>query len=351
VFPVLDRRRIAVLIALAAVAAVLAASYAFVRPVSVTARSTVWVSRVLPVGSSGDILQSIAQFESAALLPATKDAIASRASISPTSVSGLEFKIRSGSSAVEVSYSSPHAGEADRVVDVAAPVILRSLAAQAVDGAQSQVSAADRALSSSLDALAAFNAKHGVADVNQAYNDREQDLTNLQGQLSEVPADESPALVAAIATCTREISLLRAALPQWQVLDGDVTQVVGALSSATSNLTTARTQQLAADSPTVITPIETSRTSRATEVATLIIVAFLLALSLGLLILTATDLYERYRKTHEEPGGSSSMPVSPTTSLVTSGGPVPPRQSGQGRDRGGPPPRVRPTGSPVDKPW
>jgi hypothetical protein len=318
-----------------------------------TARSTVWVSRVLPVGSSGDISQSVAQFESAALLPATKDAIASGASIPSSSVGDLIFSSRSGSSAVEVSYSSASTGEARRVVDVAAQTILRSLAEQAVDGAQSQVTAANQGLKFALAALQAFNKKQGVEDVNQAYNDREQDLTNLQSQLSEVPAYESPALVSAIASITQQISNLQAALPQWQVLDGNVTQAVGALSSATTNLTTARTQLLAAESPTVMTPVETTRGSRLTEVVTLVVVAFLVALILGLLILTSTDLYERYRKEHAVQDEPSRSVLVPPRSVVSSGGAGQARPSRRGRANRRRA-RVRlagPTGSAVKKPW
>jgi hypothetical protein len=95
-----------------------------------------------------------------------------------------------------------------------------------------------------------------------------------------------------------------------------------------------------------------TRSSRSTEVVTLVVVAFLLAMIIGVLILTSTDLYERYRKQQDVKGTSGSVPVSSRASRDKSRGPVPARKTGQGRSKGGRPTQVRrPTGSPVRKPW
>jgi hypothetical protein len=293
----LQGRRWVVLVVVAIVGAALVLTYGLVRKTDSTAKSVVWVARVLPAGSGGDVGSSVADFETTIKLASIEQEVATRTGQSVSSIDkGISFSNIGSSSAVGVSYSASSPSVAGDVVSVAARDSLLQLARQSVAGAKAQVTAGNAALRSAMQAIRAFNAQNKVPDVDQAYTNGQQDLSNLETQLSSGQDVDVTALQSAISSEQSTIDRLGDALPRWQQLDGAVTQAVGALSSATANLVSANGQLIAARSASVLSPVHVTHEGRTTTVAILVVVEVVAVAVLGTLLFVGTDAREARRK-------------------------------------------------------
>lgn len=316
--PRITARRLVALALAAVVVGAVAGVLGSLGSPSYRASTTVWVGRVLPVSSS-DASSSITEFEATVLLANTEQQVASAAGVTRQAVDhGISFSRIGGSSADRVSFTAGSRKTAVAVVDTASRVALQTVTRQAVNNAEAQVTAAKAAVVTADNQLASFNRSQGVGDVSQAYTAGQQDLGNLQAE--QAATGGSAGLTDAVTAETTTLAALAKALPRWQQLNNTVTQAVGALSSATSNLTVAQGQTLSAQSPSVLSAVQTQEKGRATEVTILAIAGALAALLLGLTVLFVADLAAAREagSPQTRPGGTGALQPG-TSSLRGSG--------------------------------
>jgi hypothetical protein len=200
-----------------------------------------------------------------------------------------------------VTFSNSSEAAAVNVVTVGTRVTLQELAAQAVTAAQANVSAANQSLNTAIAQLNAFNSSAGVSDVNQAYTDLQQSIASLQAQLTSVGPSGATALENAISSSTTQLNSLAALLPRWQQLDGNVTQALNALGTATTSLTTAQGQVLSANAPSVMTGVQIDRQSRTGKVVLLAAPAAVVVLLVGTALFMGAERLSRRRVSRSAP--------------------------------------------------
>jgi hypothetical protein len=280
----LTPRRVALAAILSGVAAVGGAAYAYHQPSTYTATSTVFVARVIPDAAGSNVSTVVATFQTALQLPQTVAKVAKESGVPTDSLdSGLKDAEVASSSAVTVSFTDTAPSIASTVVTTATKDALLSLGSQQAYGAQDQVSAAQRALSTAESTIAAFNRVHGTDDFGTQFQEAEQDALNLEDALAAASPQQVPAIETAIHSVQSELNRMSAADPQWQLLDVALTQAQAALQTAEQDYTTAEGNLIAATSPTVLTPPQVTQNSRMSPTVRLGLMSavVMIALSLG----------------------------------------------------------------------
>ena len=241
--------------------------------------TTVFVARVLPGSSTGDVDASIADFITVLGLPIVRDPVSSQTGVSTSKLRSLHVDRIQTSSAVDISFTSSDADLAARVVTASARQGLRTLAQQQVDAATEAANSARAADDAALQAISEFETGLGVVDLASEYQLRRQDLLNLQAQAATAP---SAGLTELVNQRTAEVDRLAAALPQFNQLFDRLTEARAAVADASKALTDAQGKLSAADSPSALTTPHAVTPGRLLPAIRSGLVAFFTVLALGL---------------------------------------------------------------------
>lgn len=215
-----------------------------------TVSTTVFVARVLPGSTTGDVDASIADFITVIGLPIVRNPVSEQTGVPAGKLASLSVARIQTSSAVRVSYTSSDEAVARRVVEASAREALRTLAQQQVDGATGAADAARSAADDALQALTAFEQQLGVVDFGAEYERRRQDLLNLQAQAVTTP---SAALSQLITQRSAEVDKLAAQVPAYNRLSDRLAQTREAVAAASKALTDAQGKLAAAGAASALT--------------------------------------------------------------------------------------------------
>jgi hypothetical protein len=241
--------------------------------------TTVFVARVLPGNTSGDVGASIADFITVIGLPIVRDPVSAQTGVSASKLRDIHVNRIQTSSAVDISYTSSDADLAARVVTAAAREGLRALAQQQVDAAAEAANSARAADDAALKAISDFESSLGVVDLASEYQLRRQDLLNLQAQAATAP---SAALAQLVNQRAAEVERLAAALPQFNQLSDRLSEARTAVADASKALTNAQGKLSAADSPSALTKPHMVTPGRLLPTIRSGLVAFFTVVALGL---------------------------------------------------------------------
>jgi hypothetical protein len=239
----------------------------------------VFIARVLPGSSTGDVDASIADFITVLGLPIVRDPVSTQTGVSSSKLKDVSVNRIQSSSAVDITYSSTDKDLAARVVSAVARQGLRTLAQQQVDAATDAVNSARAADDATLKAISDFESELGVVDLASEYQLRRQDLLNLQAQEATSPSES---LTALVNQRSAEVDRLAAALPQFNQLNDRLSEARAAVASASKSLIDAQGKLSAADSPSALTTPHTVTPGRLLPAVRSGLVAFVTVLVLGL---------------------------------------------------------------------
>lgn len=275
------RRTIGIVLLVAMAAFLLAATRSVIQGQQHEVNTTVFIARVLPGSSTGDVDASIADFVTVLGLPIVRDPVSAEVGVSTAKLKDVNVNRIQSSSAVDISYASSDKDLAARVVTAVARQGLRTLAQQQVDAATEAVNSARAADDGALKAISDFEGQLGVVDLASEYQLRRQDLLNLQAQAATSP---SSSLTELVNERSAEVDRLAAALPQFNQLDDRLTEARAAVASASKALIDAQGKLSAADSPSALTTPHTVTPGRLLPAIRSGLVAFLTVIVFGLLL-------------------------------------------------------------------
>ena len=284
------RRTVGVVVLVAAVAFVVAAGRSFTQPQQHDVNTTVFVARVLPGTSTGDVDASIADFVTVLGLPIVRDPVSAQTGVSTAKLKDVSVNRIQTSSAVDISFSSSDGDLAARVVTAVARQGLRTLAQQQVDAATEAANSARAADNAALTAISDFESQLGVVELASEYQLRRQDLLNLQAQAATAP---SAGLTTLLSQRSAEVDRLAAALPQFNQLSDRLTEARTAVANASKALTDAQGKLSAADSPSALTTPHTVTPGRLLPAIRSGLVAFFTVVVLGLALALAQSVRQR----------------------------------------------------------
>ena len=316
----LTRRRLGALAVLCILAVGGGLAYKLQAPATYSATGTVFVARVEPTDSGGSVSTAIAYFETVLKLPGTINRVSTETKISRQALaSGLKVSQVTLSPAATVSFTSTSPTDARAAVVAAATLALQTLASQQVDAATDQLTAAQRAVDAAQASVVAFNSALGVSDFGTEYQNEEQNQLNLEDALAAASPQQVGPIQAAIRAQNEQLGRLAAAEPRWQLLDQALTEAQSEYEVAGQALTTAQGYVTAASSPTVLTPPQVTRQSRAALAIRLGLTSGVVMAILGLGVFFGMGVLSRrepdaVRGQLRSPASDpSSTPVSPET--------------------------------------
>lgn len=281
---ILDRvgvrsRTVGIVALVATVALVASAGRSLLQSQQHEVNTTVFVARVLPGTSTGDVDASIADFITVLGLPIVRDPVSAQTGVSTAKLGSVSVNRIQTSSAVDITFSSSNGDLAARVVTAVARQGLRTLAQQQVDAATEAANSARAADNAALTAISDFESQLGVVELASEYQLRRQDLLNLQAQAATAP---SAGLTTLLSQRSAEVDRLAAALPQFNQLSDRLTEARSAVANASKALTDAQGKLSAADSPSALTTPHTVTPGRLLPAIRSGLVAFVTVVALGL---------------------------------------------------------------------
>jgi hypothetical protein len=259
---------------------------ALTRSSSVTARTTVFVTRGLPDVAGGDVNTAVADFQTALHLPEVDAAVGRQVHLPASAIHhGIGFSRVLTSSAVRVSFSNAQESVASAVVVSASHQALLVLARPASESATAALSAAQKSYQDALDRLSALDRSLRVGDVANEYAVRSANLANLR---NAALSSGSPALAAVVASESALVNRLAAAVPQYQALKAASDSAAVAVASAARSVVNTSGILASVNSSSILTtPVlgPTSRALRLARAAALwgLTAALVVALIIGLL--------------------------------------------------------------------
>jgi hypothetical protein len=273
------RRTVGIVVLVALAAFLLSATRSVIQGQQHEVNTTVFIARVLPGSSTGDVDASIADFVTVLGLPIVRDPVSTETGVSTSRLEDVSVKRIQSSSAVNITFASSDQDQAARVVTAMARQGLRTLAQQQVGAATEAVNSARAADDAALKAISDFESQLGVVDLASEYQLRRQDLLNLQAQAATSP---SASLTQLVTQRSAEVDRLAAALPQFNQLDDRLSEARAAVAAASKSLIDAQGKLSGADSPSALTTPHTVDPGRLLPAVRSGLAAFATVLVLGL---------------------------------------------------------------------
>jgi len=264
------------------------------------------------------VSQYVAAFQATASGPAVRHAVSVTTKIPPSEIAdGIDVQQVGASSAMTITYTDTKAKNVTAALNALTHETLTAMFGSQVDLAQGQVDTATTEITSSEDAILAWEQKNGMVDPDRMYQSKVDQINSMTAQQLTLSANGNKAGAAAAAAT---LAATRATLPafgpllaQYHVLTARQAAAHAALATALQSLQQSKAQLGAAD-PSKVTFIGVQApVSRISTLVTTAVPVFGASIFAAIAIVAMLELLSRNRSLSEPSPDTRRGRTGPTT--------------------------------------